>query len=86
MGKLTVTAFTTLDNVAEEPQLWSGPFFSDATVAFNEEVLAGADSMLLGRVTYDGFAAAWPSRSGDFTLRQVQRHAQVRRVDDHGTR
>ena len=67
MGKLIVTAFTTLDNVAEEPQLWSGPFFSDATGAFNDEVLAEADSMLLGRVTYDGFAAAWPSRSGDYT-------------------
>ncbi|CAH0184901.1 hypothetical protein SRABI26_01526 [Arthrobacter sp. Bi26] len=67
MGKLTVTAFTTLDNVAEEPQLWTGPFFSDATAAFNEQVLAAADSMLLGRVTYDGFAASWPSRSGDFT-------------------
>ena len=66
MGKLTVTAFTTLDNVAEDPHLWSGPFFSDATGAFNEEVLTPADSMLLGRVTYDGFAAAWPSRSGDF--------------------
>lgn len=67
MGKLVVTAFTTLDNVAEEPHLWSGPFFSDATGAFNDEVLAEADSMLLGRVTYDGFAAAWPSRSGDYT-------------------
>jgi dihydrofolate reductase len=66
MGKLTVTAYTTLDNVAEEPQLWTGPFFSDGTGAFNEEVLSEADSMLLGRVTYDGFAAAWPSRSGDF--------------------
>ncbi|WP_426978372.1 dihydrofolate reductase family protein [Pseudarthrobacter sp. O4] len=65
MGKLTVTAFTTLDNVAEEPQLWSGQFFSDATGTFNNEVLAEADSMLLGRVTYDGFAAAWPSQSGD---------------------
>ena len=67
MGKLTVTAFTTLDNVAEDPHLWSGPFFSDATGVFNDELLAPADSMLLGRVTYDGFAAAWPSRSGDFT-------------------
>lgn len=67
MGKLIVTAFTTLDNVAEEPHLWSGQFFSDATGAFNDEVLAEADSMLLGRVTYEGFAAAWPSRSGDFT-------------------
>jgi dihydrofolate reductase len=65
MGKLTVTAFTTLDNVAEDPHLWSGAFFSDETGQLNSEVLQEADSMLLGRVTYEGFAAAWPSRSGD---------------------
>jgi dihydrofolate reductase len=65
MGKLTVTAFTTLDNVAEDPHLWSGAFFSDETGKVNSDVLQEADSMLLGRVTYDGFAAAWPSRSGD---------------------
>src|ERR671933_384221 len=58
-------AFTTLDNVAEDPHLWSGPFFTDETGAFNWGVLERADSMLLGRVTYEGFAAAWPSRSGD---------------------
>jgi dihydrofolate reductase len=65
MGKLTVTAFTTLDNVAEDPHLWSGAFFSDATGKLNDEVVTESDSMLLGRITYDGFAAAWPSRSGD---------------------
>jgi dihydrofolate reductase len=65
MGKLTVTAFTTLDNVAEDPHLWSGDYFSDETGRFNDEVLRDVDSMLLGRVTYEGFAAAWPSRSGD---------------------
>jgi dihydrofolate reductase len=65
MGKLTVTAFTTLDNVAEDPHLWSGDFFSDETGRLNDEVLQESDSMLLGRVTYDGFAAAWPSRAGD---------------------
>jgi dihydrofolate reductase len=65
MGKLTVTAFTTLDNVAEDPHLWSGAFFSGETGRINDDVLSEADSMLLGRVTYDGFAAAWPSRSGD---------------------
>jgi len=65
VGKLTVTAFTTLDNVAEDPHLWSGEFFSDATGELNDDVVSGSDSMLLGRVTYDGFAAAWPSRAGD---------------------
>jgi dihydrofolate reductase len=65
MGKLTVTSFITLDNVVEDPQLWSGAFQSEDTGLYNEAVLRDADAMLLGRVTYDGFAAAWPSRSGD---------------------
>jgi dihydrofolate reductase len=65
MGKLTATAFITLDNVVEDPHLWSGGYQSDDTGALNSEVLMEADALLLGRVTYDGFAAAWPSRSGD---------------------
>ena len=65
MGKLTVTSFITLDNVVEDPQLWSGQFQSDDTGELNGAVLSEADAMLLGRVTYEGFAAAWPSRSGD---------------------
>ena len=65
MGKLVVTSFITLDNVVEEPHLWSGTFQSDDTGELNGAVLSEADAMLLGRVTYEGFAAAWPSRSGD---------------------
>jgi dihydrofolate reductase len=65
MGKLTVTSFITLDNVVEAPHLWSGAFQSEDTGVYNEAVLRDADAMLLGRVTYEGFAAAWPSRSGD---------------------
>ncbi len=65
MGKLTVTCFITLDNVVEDPHLWSGQFQSDDTDELNAAVQSDADAMLLGRVTYEGFAAAWPSRSGD---------------------
>jgi dihydrofolate reductase len=65
MGKLTVTSFITLDNVVEEPHLWSGQFQSEDTNDLNAAVLREADALLLGRVTYEGFAAAWPSRSGD---------------------
>jgi dihydrofolate reductase len=65
MGKLIVTCFITLDNVVEDPHLWSGRFQSEDTGALNDEVLQDADVLLLGRVTYEGFAAAWPSRSGD---------------------
>ena len=65
MGTLTVTCFITLDNVVEEPHLWSGAFFSEETGALNDAVMREADALLLGRVTYDGFAQAWPQRSGD---------------------
>lgn len=65
MSKLTVTSFITLDNVVEDPHLWSGAFQSEDTGELNDRVLGEADALLLGRVTYEGFAAAWPSRSGD---------------------
>jgi dihydrofolate reductase len=65
MGKLTATSFITLDNVVEDPHLWSGDYFSDETGRLNDEVLRPAGAMVLGRTTYEGFAAAWPSRSGD---------------------
>jgi dihydrofolate reductase len=65
MSTLTITSFITLDNVVEDPHLWSGKFQSDDTGELNDGVLRAADSMLLGRTTYEGFAAAWPSRSGD---------------------
>jgi dihydrofolate reductase len=66
MGKLTVTSFITLDNVVEDPHLWSGDFGSDDSEKLNLDVLLDADALLLGRVTYEGFAAAWPSRSDPF--------------------
>lgn len=66
MGKITATAFITLDNVVEDPHLWSGEFQSEDTGEYNTVVLRDADAMLLGRGTYEGFAAAWPSRSGDY--------------------
>jgi dihydrofolate reductase len=66
MGKITATAFITLDNVVEDPHLWSGEFQSEDTGEYNTAVLRDADAMLLGRTTYEGFAAAWPSRSGDY--------------------
>src|SRR5262245_5744993 len=66
MGKITATAFITLDNVVEDPHLWSGEFQSEDTGEYNTAVLRDADALLLGRVTYEGFASAWPARSGDY--------------------
>jgi dihydrofolate reductase len=65
MGKLTTTCFITLDNVVQDPHLWSGDYQSEDTGVLNDSVLREADAMVLGKTTYEGFAAAWPSRSGD---------------------
>jgi dihydrofolate reductase len=59
MRKLIVTEFVSLDGVMDEPA-WTVPYWNDEIAQFKaEEALAG-DALLLGRVTYQGFAAAWP--------------------------
>ena len=64
MGKLVVTEYISLDGVFEEPGKWSFPFFSDDAGEFKDEELAASDAQLLGRLTYEGFARAWPTMEG----------------------
>jgi dihydrofolate reductase len=69
MRKLVVSEYVTLDGVMQDPGGgekgpfggWSGPFWSDQAGQFKFEELFAADALLLGRVTYQGFAAAWPN-------------------------
>lgn len=62
MRKLIVTEFVSLDGVMENPA-WTAPYWNDEIAAFKGEETAGSDALLLGRVTYEGFAAAWPDRN-----------------------
>jgi dihydrofolate reductase len=62
---LAATLFVSLDGVVESPEKWSFPFWGDETQKFKVDELRATDALLLGRVTYDGFAAAWPGRKGD---------------------
>ena len=75
MGKIVVSQFVSVDGVIEDPG--GAEEFDRGGWAFKydrgpegdkfklDEVMA-ADALLLGRVTYEGFAAAWPSREGEF--------------------
>jgi len=66
MGKLVVTEFITLDGVIEEPR-WSFEFNrGEDGDKFKADELRAADAQLLGRVTYQGFAQAWPSMGHDW--------------------
>ncbi|HEX5852674.1 MAG TPA: dihydrofolate reductase family protein [Solirubrobacteraceae bacterium] len=74
MGRIVVTEFITLDGVIEAPgggegfehDGWSFKFDRGPDGdQFKFDELMASDAQLLGRVTYQGFAAAWPSMGGD---------------------
>jgi dihydrofolate reductase len=65
--RLVATEYVSLDGIFEEPGQWSFPFFSDDASQFKWRELQASDALLLGRKTYEGFAAAWPTmEAGDF--------------------
>lgn len=64
MRKLIVTEFMTLDGVIENP-MWTVKYWNDEIANFKGEETTANDVLLLGRVTYEGFAAAWPQRSNE---------------------
>ena len=75
MGRIVVTEFVSLDGVVEAPGGgedfkhggWSFEISrGDEGDAFKLEETMSSTALLLGRKTYEGFAAAWPSRDGEF--------------------
>ena len=75
MGKVVVTEFVTVDGVVEDPGGsedfdrggWAFKFNrGDDGDKFKMDEAMESEALLLGRVTYEGFAEAWPSREGEF--------------------
>jgi dihydrofolate reductase len=75
MGRIVVTEFVSLDGVMEAPGGgeefrhggWSFEIErGDEGNKFKLDETVESEALLLGRVTYEGFASAWPSREGDF--------------------
>ncbi|MFJ4658766.1 dihydrofolate reductase family protein [Nocardia sp. NPDC088792] len=60
MGKIVVAEFVSADGIIENPA-WTVPYWSDEIAAYKSAELDEADALLLGRTTYEGFAAAWPN-------------------------
>ncbi|HEY7151031.1 MAG TPA: dihydrofolate reductase family protein [Solirubrobacterales bacterium] len=78
MGTVVVTEFMTLDGVVEDPGGSEGFRRGGWAFKFNRgedgdkfkvDETFEAEAQLLGRVTYEGFAEAWPSREGEFADR-----------------
>lgn len=64
MGKVIVSEYVSLDGVMENPA-WTRPFWNDEIATFKGNEMAAIDALLLGRVTYQGFAQAWPKMTGE---------------------
>ena len=69
MGNVIVSEFVSLDGVMEDPGGaeksvhggWTNAYGGDDIWKFKLEELLATDALLLGRITYEGFAAVWPS-------------------------
>jgi dihydrofolate reductase len=74
VGRIVVTEFVSLDGVMEDPggsesfkhSGWTFEIDRGEGMTFKLEETMATDALLLGRVTYEGFAEAWPSRDGEF--------------------
>ena len=65
MRKIIVSEFVTLDGVMEAPETWQFPYFSADVAEDTKNNILTTDAFLLGRVTYDIFAASWPNQTNN---------------------
>jgi dihydrofolate reductase len=95
MGRIVVTEFVSLDGVMEDPGGaedfkhggWSFEIpRGDEGDKFKLDETMDSEALLLGRVTYEGFADAWPSRSGDFAekFNNMPKYVVSSTLDDPG--
>jgi|SRR5437588_5964467 len=74
MRTLIVSEFVTLDGVMEAPggepthphSGWVADYFGPEVGQYKLDEVLAAESLLIGRVTYESFAGAWPTRTGEF--------------------
>lgn len=84
MRKLVESTFMTLDGVISRPQDWSPPYWDDEHTAYAGKLLDPADALLLGRDTYESFAAAWPGRPGEYAdkINSMPKHVASRTLTE----
>jgi len=65
MRKIVAAVMMSLDGVVEAPENWTPPYFTDEVWQVTSKGMAASDALLLGRRTYEVFAAYWPHRTAD---------------------
>lgn len=84
MRKLVESTFMTLDGVISNPQDWGPPYWDGEHHGYAAKLLEPADALLLGRATYEGFAVAWPPRSGEIAdkINAMPKHVASRTLTE----
>ena len=65
MRKIIASTYSTLDGFIDNPHEWSLPFNDERAMEYAFTMTLGVDALLLGRVTYEGMALAWPHMGGN---------------------
>jgi dihydrofolate reductase len=71
MRKIVAGLFISLDGVVEAPEQWHFPYFNDEMGEAVGSQMAAADTMLLGRKTYEEFASYWADKGSDVEFADV---------------
>src|SRR5262249_7717544 len=66
MRKIIEFTLVSLDGVIENPHLWATKYFDSEAEKYALELLSAGDGMLMGRRTYEFFAAAFPHQAGEY--------------------
>jgi dihydrofolate reductase len=95
MRNVVVAEYVTIDGVMQDPGGvgeiehggWTVPYFNDELAKRQSDQLFASDALLLGRETFEGFAAAWPTMEeteGDFAVRMntLPKHVASRTLTD----
>jgi dihydrofolate reductase len=73
MRKLIEATFVSLDGVVGSPESWAIPYWDEENKNFAHAQLSEVDAFLLGRVTYEMFAANWQPINGDPYIETINR-------------
>jgi dihydrofolate reductase len=76
MRQIINSTYVTVDGLIGDLQRWHFDYVDASTERVVADLLASSDALLLGRRTYEGFAEAWPSRTGELaeTLNAMKKY------------
>lgn len=68
MRKIINFTHATLDGFIDNPHEWSFPYVNEEWLDYGLQLHQSADALLLGRITYEGMAQAWPTMDNPLAL------------------